>query len=866
MSKKLTARVVMVSALMVLAQAAWGKTIYVDAGAAGANNGTSWANAYVYLQDALTGAVANDEIRVAAGVYTPDQGVGYTPGDRNASFVLKNLVKIYGGYPSGGGSTPDWETNQTILSGDLNSDDAADTLVQNLLTDTTRADNSYHVVYSNLCGSPTLLDGLIITGGQANGADALANGGGWYSITNSSPTIINCTFTRNAATLRGGAWYNEGANCKPTLNDVTFNMNYTANRGGAVAMLNTGADVKLDGCQFTQNQAATHGGSVYLDRSSPTILNSSFTDDYADNGGSLAGVDNSAPTITNTLFTSSSATNGGAGWADTSQFKFNDCMFNDNSATTNGGACLFNAGQAWLTNCNFESNQAANGGAVSHSSCNVITADSIFEGNHTTTGPGGAIYSYHSSPKITGCLFFNNSSLANVGGAIYVLARSPILVNSSFVGNYSFKSGGAIYNQSDQNTHSYLYVYGCFFNSNYTLDSDTTGGAIHNNGSRYIPYYESRAYSYLRNTTIYGNSAIGSGGGVRNGFNSTSQVYNCILWNNRDTGGGNVGESAQLNGGSLTVGFSCIQGLSAYTGSGNIGDDPLFVDPLGLDWIGGTLDDNLRLAQGSPCIDAGDNALVPAELTTDLDGNPRILDGNDDGTAAVDMGAYEFTPVCMPKFEDPALKEAVEAALSITDPNCVDMLGLTSLTAVSKNIVSLVGLQYAANLTTLNLSSNQISDISPLANLPLQYLNLGSNLVGSGDWQSAIATLPNLRTLLLHYNGLTSIPSFCEQTNLQYLYLYNNQITDLCPLADCMTTLRSLRVQSNPATTAAWCGTCVSAIRSKNPLLSDFQYDSCCTSKLAADINLDCTVNLIDLAELSSEWLLCTSIYPELCP
>ena len=45
---------------------------------------------------------------------------------------------------------------------------------------------------------------------------------------------------------------------------------------------------------------------------------------------------------------------------------------------------------------------------------------------------------------------------------------------------------------------------------------------------------------------------------------------------------------------------------------------------------------------GSPCIDAADNDAVPAEVATDLDGNPRIVDGDDDGEATVDMGAYEF--------------------------------------------------------------------------------------------------------------------------------------------------------------------------------------------------------------------------------
>jgi len=66
-------------------------------------------------------------------------------------------------------------------------------------------------------------------------------------------------------------------------------------------------------------------------------------------------------------------------------------------------------------------------------------------------------------------------------------------------------------------------------------------------------------------------------------------------------------------------------------GGGNIDQDPMFV---------ASEDDDLRLSIGSPCIDAGDNASI--SVPNDLDGNPRFIDGNCDGTVTVDMGAYEF--------------------------------------------------------------------------------------------------------------------------------------------------------------------------------------------------------------------------------
>ena len=79
------------------ATAGAGKIIYVDADANGLNNGTSWENAYKFLQDALADADSSPkpvEIRVAQGIYKPDQGSGKTPGDRESTFQLINGVTL----------------------------------------------------------------------------------------------------------------------------------------------------------------------------------------------------------------------------------------------------------------------------------------------------------------------------------------------------------------------------------------------------------------------------------------------------------------------------------------------------------------------------------------------------------------------------------------------------------------------------------------------------------------------------------------------------------------------------------------------------------------------------------------------------
>ena len=75
--------------------------IYVDLTAVGANNGTTWANAYTDLQNALAAAVSGDTIMVAAGTYNPDLA---GPGNRTLSFGMKTGVVVLGGFPTGGGT------------------------------------------------------------------------------------------------------------------------------------------------------------------------------------------------------------------------------------------------------------------------------------------------------------------------------------------------------------------------------------------------------------------------------------------------------------------------------------------------------------------------------------------------------------------------------------------------------------------------------------------------------------------------------------------------------------------------------------------------------------------------------------------
>lgn len=148
------------------------RTIHVDAGstADGCADGTSWEKAYPTLPPALVEAADGDEIRVAKGIYYPGAS-------RTDSFLVQAGVTLAGGFDPATG-VRDHVSFVTILSGDIG--------MPNRLED-----NCYHVVtVSSSETDPTIIvDGLTITGGNANGAPASElNGGG---IWNSGNLILN---------------------------------------------------------------------------------------------------------------------------------------------------------------------------------------------------------------------------------------------------------------------------------------------------------------------------------------------------------------------------------------------------------------------------------------------------------------------------------------------------------------------------------------------------------------------------------------------------------------------------------------------------------------------------------------------------
>ena len=281
---------VVVAFCLLPAAAARAAVIYVDADAAGVNDGSSWADANIDLQPALAAASNGDEIWVAEGTYEPTSGT-----DRMISFALAVGVAVYGGFAGVETALGDRDpaANVTILSGDIR-------------TPGVITDNSYHVVVG---ASDATLDGFTMTGGNANGESREKCGAGIYNDTVVSLKIANCTFSANSACFGGGI-YNEFSS--PIVTGCTF-LGNGAYLGGGMYNFN-GSSPSVTNCTFSGNSAGLYGGAMHNAAcSSPPVTNCTFSGNRAYSGGGMYDFNGSSPSVTNCTFAGNSAGDSGGG-------------------------------------------------------------------------------------------------------------------------------------------------------------------------------------------------------------------------------------------------------------------------------------------------------------------------------------------------------------------------------------------------------------------------------------------------------------------------------------------------------------------------------------------------------------------------
>ncbi|MFC1972119.1 right-handed parallel beta-helix repeat-containing protein [Chloroflexota bacterium] len=345
---------------------------------------------------------------------------------------------------------------------------------------------------------------------------------------------------------------------------------------------------------------AGSGGGIY-NRGTLTLTKCIISGNTASSwgGGGMYNYDSSA-ILTDCTFNNNSAKIGGGMFNEESSPIVTNCTFSGNSATWDGGGMSNNYNSSpTVTDCNFSSNSAdGNGGGMRNLYSSPILTDCTFSGNSASMGSG--IYNYVSSPVVTNCRFLENS--AENGGGMCNFTSSPTVTNCTFSGNSAYWGGGGMYNGDSSPT-----VINCIFSNN---SVSWNGGGMQNHESS----------PTITNCTFSRNLASIGGSGMSN-RESSPAITNCILWDNGD----------EIDGIILTtVTYSDIQG--GYSGEGNINSDPMFVNSAA---------NNYHLQWDSPCIDTGTNVGAPTE---DIEGTPRPIDGDGDGTTTTDMGAYEYLP------------------------------------------------------------------------------------------------------------------------------------------------------------------------------------------------------------------------------
>jgi uncharacterized repeat protein (TIGR02543 family) len=254
-------------------------TLYVNKNATGANEGTSWANAYTGLQDALTNTISDDEIWIAGGTYLPHAS------GRNTYFVIdKENLKIYGGFA--GTETQISErvigTNETILSGDLQNNDVNVTGFLPSYNNTTRnSDNSYHLINITATGNNLVLDGLTISDAHNNKNSTEKGGAILKEKTIANLILKNCIIKDNVSRND-----NAGLLAEFDLNNVS----------------GTRGTLTIENSQFINNMSRWGTGIYSFARTSTnvdiTVVNSLFD-------GNVTG---------NLNYTNAKGISGSAGW------------------------------------------------------------------------------------------------------------------------------------------------------------------------------------------------------------------------------------------------------------------------------------------------------------------------------------------------------------------------------------------------------------------------------------------------------------------------------------------------------------------------------------------------------------------------
>ncbi|MEH2158095.1 DUF4347 domain-containing protein [Nostoc sp.] len=360
------------------------------------------------------------------------------------------------------------------------------------------------------------------------------------------------------------------------------------NASSVLEITGTGTDVSIDGLKIANANDVIYG-SIFLDSNASLNLTNSTV---SDNQGAVGGIFNRGNlNLTNTTVSGNRGSTLGGGVFNTGTLSLTNSTVSGNRAylydlfNAYGGG-IFNTGTLKITGSTVSNNTAYAEG-VSYRSPNIYPSY------------GGGIYN-SGTVDITGSTISGNG--AGDGGGVFNDGTFS-LTNSTVSDNNVFSRGGGIYNNN-----------GTLTLTNDTITNNQARGSYNIEAENGGVFNESDAIIIVGNTIIAGNLVQGG----------TSIINADVEGNFTDLGNNLVGD----NTGSTGFTTSILIGTSA-----NLIDPKL--SPL-QDNSGATFTN--ALISDSPAINAGNNALIPAGITTDQRGAgfDRISKGT------VDIGALEF--------------------------------------------------------------------------------------------------------------------------------------------------------------------------------------------------------------------------------
>jgi CSLREA domain-containing protein len=541
------------------------------------------------------------------------------------------------------------------------------------------ADRVFHVPLLPVGIQLTITD-MTIRGGKAWAFE----GGAIYYMGTGGLTVRRVRFVDNR-TLAGAG----GAICHNTpaadtiIADCIFENSVAQGPGGAVYA--SGGSLIVSSCSFTSQSATGDGGAILFAGNGPVLIdNTAFLDSQVGgNGGSVSITSPGSLVVSNSRLESSTCPgNGGAlnfSGGGGSDLTITNSMFKSASAAGHGGGCWATVGgTANVSACRFENCVSSNndgGGLHIVASTAITIGGSEFLENTSSNGDGGGVYGgtaglfSMSDTRVAG-----NVAEKSGGGVFIPNGRSQVNVFSCVFDHNSAQTvnGGGMY---DKGGFGALTIYNCTFSHN-TTENGGWGGGVFSQGAAGMGVnnstfsgnqangplakgggvlYDAAPGASLINSTFSENSAGSNGGAIMT--NQSMTITSCtFMWNAAGAGGAAIGRlvpAVTLKNtiiGVSVIGANCFGG--AMTSDNNNLDqdatcglagthDLKNVDPrLGpLQNNGGPTMTHALLA-GSPAIDAA--SLLGCEAT-DQRGVQRPQDGNGDGVAVCDIGAFEVT-------------------------------------------------------------------------------------------------------------------------------------------------------------------------------------------------------------------------------